>query len=69
MQVTEVAPPMARASAMALLALVYFLGQAVGVVIFGLGLETIGAVGACLLMGALILSVGLIAAFLPAKKS
>ncbi|HEX2553274.1 MAG TPA: MFS transporter [Microvirga sp.] len=60
-QVTEVAPH-ARASAVALHAFSFFVGQSLGVVAIGLGLRTLGQLPSLLLAAALILTVGLVAA-------
>jgi predicted MFS family arabinose efflux permease len=59
-QVTEVAPQ-ARASAVALHAFSFFLGQSIGVVAMGLGLRMLGQLPSLLLAAALILAVGLMA--------
>jgi predicted MFS family arabinose efflux permease len=60
-QVTEVAPH-ARASAVALHAFSFFCGQALGVVIMGLGLRTIGLTPSTGVAALVILGVGLTAA-------
>lgn len=60
-QVTEVAPE-ARASAVALHAFSFFCGQALGVAVLGLGLETLGQFGALALCAAAILILGLVTA-------
>lgn len=57
-QVTEVAPS-ARASAVALHAFSFFCGQALGVVLVGLGLQQIGQFATLALCAALIAAVGL----------
>jgi predicted MFS family arabinose efflux permease len=59
-QVTEVAPH-ARASAVALHAFSFFSGQALGVVIMGIGLRGIGLTAATGVAAAVILVVGLTA--------
>lgn len=61
-QVTEVAPG-ARASAVALHAFSFFCGQALGVVLMGLGLRTIGLTGATSVAALIIVGVGLTASF------
>lgn len=61
-QVTEVAPG-ARASAVALHAFSFFGGQAFGVVIMGFGLRHIGLTASTMIGAAVILAVGLNAAF------
>ena len=61
-QVTEVAPG-ARASAVALHAFSFFCGQALGVVLMGIGLRNIGLTGATSVAALIILGVGLTAAF------
>ncbi|MBL0405255.1 MFS transporter [Microvirga aerilata] len=61
-QVTEVAPG-ARASAVALHAFSFFCGQALGVVLMGLGLRTIGLTGATFVAALIIVGVGLTASF------
>ncbi|WP_288581214.1 MFS transporter [uncultured Methylobacterium sp.] len=60
-QVTEVVPE-ARASAVALHAFSFFCGQAIGVAVLGLGLETLGQLPALALCAATILAVGLVTA-------
>jgi predicted MFS family arabinose efflux permease len=60
-QVTEVAPS-ARASAVALHAFSFFVGQALGVVAVGFGLRALGLVATSLLAATIILAVGLAAA-------
>jgi predicted MFS family arabinose efflux permease len=60
-QVTEVAPN-ARASAVALHAFSFFLGQALGVVGVGVGLRLLGFFGTSLMAAGIILAVGLSAA-------
>src|SRR3954462_14182710 len=60
-QVTEVAVD-ARASAVSLHAFSYFVGQAIGPVLFGLGLTTLGQGGAAAVSGVAILVLGLLAA-------
>jgi predicted MFS family arabinose efflux permease len=60
-QVTEVAPK-ARASAVALHAFSFFVGQALGVVVLGFGLRTLGQAPALLIAAGVILGVGLVAA-------
>jgi predicted MFS family arabinose efflux permease len=60
-QVTEVAPT-ARASAVALHAFSFFLGQALGVVAMGYGLEWTGLAGSTLIAAVVILGVGVTAA-------
>jgi predicted MFS family arabinose efflux permease len=60
-QVTEVAVD-ARASAVSLHAFSYFVGQAIGPVLFGLGLSTFGQGGAATVAGVGILVLGLLAA-------
>jgi predicted MFS family arabinose efflux permease len=59
-QVTEVAPG-ARASAVALHAFSFFCGQALGVVLMGFGLRTIGLTGATSVAALIIVCVGLTA--------
>jgi predicted MFS family arabinose efflux permease len=69
-QVTEVAPQ-ARASAVALHAFSFFVGQSLGVVAMGLGLRTLGQLPSLLLAAALIVAVGLVASRVigrPAKR-
>jgi predicted MFS family arabinose efflux permease len=61
-QVTEVAPT-ARASAVALHAFSFFVGQALGVVVFGAGLRTIGLFPTMAMAAVTICSLGLVAAF------
>jgi predicted MFS family arabinose efflux permease len=61
-QVTEIAPD-ARASAVALHAFSFFVGQAASVVIFGVGLRTIGLLPTTSVAAVIILGVGLVAAF------
>ncbi len=60
-QVTEIAPE-ARASAVAIHAFAFFVGQALGVVILGIGLRTAGLLPTMALAAAVILGVGLAAA-------
>ncbi|KMO15653.1 MFS transporter [Methylobacterium indicum] len=60
-QVTEVVPE-ARASAVALHAFSFFCGQAIGVAVLGLGLETLGQLPALALCAAAILVLGLVTA-------
>ncbi|AWN49280.1 MFS transporter [Methylobacterium terrae] len=60
-QVTEVAPE-ARASAVALHAFSFFCGQAIGVAVLGLGLETLGQLPALGVCAAAILVLGLVTA-------
>ena len=60
-QVTEVAPT-ARASAVALHAFSFFVGQALGVVAMGYGLEWTGLPGSTLIAALVILGVGVTAA-------
>jgi predicted MFS family arabinose efflux permease len=60
-QVTEVVPD-ARASAVSLHAFSYFVGQAIGPVLFGLGLAGIGVAGATLVSALGMLALGLVAA-------
>jgi predicted MFS family arabinose efflux permease len=71
-QVTEVAPG-ARASAVALHAFSFFCGQALGVVLMGLGLRNIGLTGTTSAAALIILGVGLTASFLltrpPAQRA
>jgi predicted MFS family arabinose efflux permease len=62
-QVTEVAPG-ARASAVALHAFSFFCGQALGVVLMGFGLRTVGLTWATGVAALIILGVGLAASFL-----
>ncbi|KFG71007.1 MFS transporter [Microvirga sp. BSC39] len=61
-QVTEVAPG-ARASAVALHAFSFFCGQALGVVLMGFGLRTIGLTGTTSVAALIILGVGFTASF------
>lgn len=61
-QVTEVAPG-ARASAVALHAFSFFCGQALGVVLMGLGLRHIGLTASTIIAALVILAVGLNASF------
>ncbi|MGO4705212.1 MFS transporter [Microvirga sp. 2MCAF38] len=61
-QVTEVAPH-ARASAVALHAFSFFCGQALGVVIMGVGLRSVGLTASTMVAALVIASVGLTAAF------
>jgi predicted MFS family arabinose efflux permease len=65
-QVTEVAPG-ARASAVALHAFSFFCGQALGVVLMGFGLRTIGLTGATGIAALIIVGVGLTASVLLTK--
>jgi predicted MFS family arabinose efflux permease len=65
-QVTEVAPG-ARASAVALHAFSFFCGQALGVVLMGFGLRTVGLTGATGIAALIIVSVGLAASLLLTK--
>jgi predicted MFS family arabinose efflux permease len=65
-QVTEVAPH-ARASAVALHAFSFFCGQALGVVIMGLGLGSIGLMGSTAVAAVVILGVGLVSAIVLTK--
>jgi predicted MFS family arabinose efflux permease len=60
-QVTELVPD-ARASAVSLHAFSYFVGQALGPVLFGIGIAGIGVAGATLAAALAILALGLIAA-------
>jgi predicted MFS family arabinose efflux permease len=60
-QVTEVAPH-ARASAVALHAFSFFCGQALGVVIMGLGLRSVGLTVSTAAAALVILGVGLVSA-------
>ncbi|MDB5591670.1 MFS transporter [Enterovirga sp.] len=60
-QITEVVPE-ARASAVALHAFCFFIGQALGPVLFGLLLGTVDRTGAMLACGMGVLSLGLVAA-------
>lgn len=60
-QVTEIAPN-ARASAVAVHAFSFFVGQALGVVVVGLGLRSVGLIPTMLVAAAAILSVGCVAA-------
>lgn len=61
-QVTEVAPQ-ARASAVALHAFSFFCGQALGVVIMGIGLRGVGLTASTAVGAVIILGVGLVASF------
>lgn len=61
-QVTEVAPG-ARASAVALHAFSFFCGQALSVVIMGIGLRNIGLTASTMMAAAIIFAVGLNASF------
>jgi predicted MFS family arabinose efflux permease len=65
-QVTEIAPE-ARASAVALHAFSFFVGQAIGVVAFGFGLRTIGLLPTASVAACIILTVGLVAAAILTK--
>jgi predicted MFS family arabinose efflux permease len=67
-QVTEVAPQ-ARASAVALHAFSFFVGQALGVVLLGLGLRTLGQAPSLLVAAAVILAVGIVAARVIARPA
>jgi predicted MFS family arabinose efflux permease len=60
-QVTEVAPK-ARASAVALHAFSFFCGQALGVIVIGFGLRSIGQAPTLALAGGVIFGVGVVAA-------
>jgi predicted MFS family arabinose efflux permease len=59
-QVTEIAPT-ARASAVALHAFSFFVGQALGVVGFGIGLRHVGLIPTMVVLAAIILGVGWVA--------
>jgi predicted MFS family arabinose efflux permease len=59
-QVTEVAPK-ARASAVALHAFSFFCGQALGVILMGFGLRTVGLTMSTSVAALIVLSVGLTA--------
>ncbi|WP_201842006.1 MFS transporter [Microvirga zambiensis] len=59
-QVTEVAPG-ARASAVALHAFSFFSGQALGVVLMGIGLRSVGLAGATAIAALIVVGVGLVA--------
>jgi predicted MFS family arabinose efflux permease len=61
-QVTELAPE-SRASAVAIHAFSFFVGQALGVVLIGWGLRSVGLLPTMALAALLILGVGLTAAF------
>jgi predicted MFS family arabinose efflux permease len=61
-QVTELAPE-GRASAVAIHAFSFFVGQALGVVLIGWGLRSVGLLPTMALAALLILGVGLTAAF------
>jgi predicted MFS family arabinose efflux permease len=67
-QVTEVAPH-ARASAVALHAFSFFCGQALGVVIMGLGLRSVGLTGSTAAAALVILGVGLVSAMVLTKPA
>lgn len=71
-QVTEVAPQ-SRASAVSLHAFSFFAGQALGVVVIGFGLRTIGLLGTMALCALTIFTMGLVAASIltspPAKTA
>ncbi|MBB3019978.1 putative MFS family arabinose efflux permease [Microvirga lupini] len=67
-QVTEVAPG-ARASAVALHAFSFFCGQALGVVLMGLGLRNIGLTGATSGAALVILGVGLTASIVLTRQA
>jgi predicted MFS family arabinose efflux permease len=67
-QVTEVAPQ-ARASAVALHAFSFFVGQALGVVLLGLGLRTLGQAPSLLIGAVVIFGVGLVAARVIARPT
>jgi predicted MFS family arabinose efflux permease len=67
-QVTELAPG-ARASAVALHAFSFFCGQALGVVLMGFGLRSVGLTGATTLAALVILGVGLTASFVLTKPA
>jgi predicted MFS family arabinose efflux permease len=67
-QVTEVAPQ-ARASAVALHAFSFFCGQALGVVIMGVGLRGIGLTASTAVAAVVILGVGLTASFVLSRPA
>ncbi len=67
-QVTEVAPG-ARASAVALHAFSFFCGQALGVVLMGFGLRTVGLAGATTVAAMIIVGVGVAASFLLTRST
>ncbi|RDI56725.1 MFS transporter [Microvirga subterranea] len=67
-QVTEVAPQ-ARASAVALHAFSFFCGQALGVVIMGMGLRGIGLTASTAVGAVIILGVGLVASFVLSRPA
>jgi predicted MFS family arabinose efflux permease len=67
-QVTEVAPH-ARASAVAIHAFSFFVGQSLGVVLLGRGLGTLGQTASLALAAALVLGVGLVAARVIARPA
>jgi predicted MFS family arabinose efflux permease len=66
---TEVASlaPSARASAFSMHAFAFFLGQALGPVIFGFGMHTIGTSAMLMINAGILLAVGLVAAALFAR--
>ena len=61
-QVTEVAPG-ARASAVALHAFSFFSGQALGVILMGFGLHSVGLTGATTMAALIVMGVGLVASY------
>jgi len=61
-QVTEVAPG-ARASAVALHAFSFFSGQALGVILMGFGLHSVGLTGATAIAALIVMGVGLVASY------
>ncbi len=67
-QVTEVAPQ-ARASAVALHAFSFFCGQALGVVIMGIGLRGVGLTASTAVGAVIILGVGLTASFVLSRPA